>query len=122
MLRNSSSKRIPIYSMQISNTKHQFSLQIELHKLEKSVLVELQKTKYLELKNKHQHLKDLEINDNDPKTVLLVHMILGVNDYTKTKTQERPSVGLEGKPIVELTKLGWVVVSSVLCMITSVNN
>ena len=122
MLRNSSSKRIPIYSMQISNTKHQFSLQIELHKLEKSVLVELQKTKYLELKNKYQHLKDLEINDNDPKTVLLVHMILGVNDYTKTKTQERPSVGLEGKPIVELTKLGWVVVSSVLCMITSVNN
>ena len=38
---NSSSKTIPIYSVQISDTKDQFSFQTELHKLEKSVLVEL---------------------------------------------------------------------------------
>ena len=78
---------MPIYSVQISDTKHQFSFQTELHKLEKSVLVELSNPKYLELQNKYQHLKDLEINDNDPKTV---HIILDVKDYTKMKTQERP--------------------------------
>ena len=78
---------MPIYSVQISDTKHQFSFQTELHKLEKSVLVELSNPKYLELQNKYQHLKDLEINDNDPK---IVHIILDVKDYTKMKTQERP--------------------------------
>ena len=110
-LMNTSSKKILIYSVKISDTKHQFRFQTELHKLEKSVLTELPNPKYVELQNKYQHLKALEINDNDPKTVLPVHIILGVNDYTKIKTQERPRVGLEGKPVVELTKLGWVVVS-----------
>ena len=86
---NSSSKKITIYSVQISDTKHQFSFQTELHKPEKSVLVTLPNPKYLELQNKYQHLKDLEMNDNDPKTVLPVRIISGVNDYTKIKTQER---------------------------------
>ena len=86
---NSLSKKMPTYSVQISDTKHQFSFQTELYKLEKSALVELSNPKYLELQNKYQHLKDLEINDNDPKTVLPVHIILDVNDYTKMKTQER---------------------------------
>ena len=84
---NSLSKKMPIYSVQISDTKHQFSFQTELYKLEKSALVELSNPKYLELQNKYQHLKDLEINDNDPK---IVHIILDVKDYTKMKTQERP--------------------------------
>ena len=75
--------------MEESDTKHQFSFQTKLYKLEKSVLVELPNPKYLELQNKYQHLKDLEINDNDPKAVLNVHIILGVNNYTKIKTQER---------------------------------
>ena len=107
-LLNTSRKKIPIYSVQISDTKHQFSFQTELHKLEKSVLVELPNPKYLELQNKYQHLKDLEVNDSDPKAVLPVHVILGVNDYTKIKTQERPRVGLEGEPVAELNYDEWL--------------
>ena len=102
---NSSSKMIPIYSVEISDTKDQFSFQIELHKLEKSVLVELLNPKYLELQNRYQHLKHLEINENDPKAVIHVHIILAVNDFTKIKTQERLRVGHEVEPVVELTKL-----------------
>ena len=102
---NSSSKKTPIYSVQISDTKDQFSLQRELHKLEKSVLVELPNPKYLELQNKYQHSKDLEINDNNRKVVLPVHIILGFSDYTKIKTCERSRVALEGEPVTELTKL-----------------
>ena len=81
-----------------------------MHRLEKSVLVELPNPKYLQLQSKYQHLKDLEINDNDPKAVLPADIILGVNDYTKIKTQERPRVGLEGEPLAELTKIRWVIV------------
>ena len=42
---------------------------------------------------------------------LPVHVILGISDYTKIKTQERPRVGLPWQPIVELTKFGCVIVS-----------
>ena len=38
-------------------------------------------------------------------------MILGVKDYIKIKTQERPRVRLPGEPIAELTKLSWVILS-----------
>ena len=51
------------------------------------------------------------MNGNDLKAVIPVHIILGVNNYTKIKTQERPRVRPEGEPVAELTKLGWVVVS-----------
>ena len=108
---NALSKKIQIYSVQISDSKHEFSFQTELHKLEETVLVELPTPKYLGLQNKYQHLEDLEINNNDPKAVLLAHIILGVKGYTKIKTQERPRLGLEGEPVAELTKLGWAVVS-----------
>ena len=52
-LMNTSSKTIPIYSVQISDTKHQFSFQTELHKLEKSLLAELPNPKHLKLQNKY---------------------------------------------------------------------
>ena len=76
-----------------------------MHKLEKSVLVEL-RPKYLHLQNRYQHLKDLEISHNNPKAILLAHIILDVNDYTKIRTQERPRVGLQGELVAKLTKIG----------------
>ena len=47
------------------------------------------------------------------KNLKPVHVILGVNDYTRIKTKERPRVGLPGESIAELTKLGWVILSPV---------
>ena len=75
---NSSSKKMSIYSVQISDAKHKFSFQTELDKLEKSVLVKLPNPKYLKLENKYQHLKDLEINDNNPKVILPIYIRVGV--------------------------------------------
>ena len=49
--------------------------------------------------------------DHDKKRELPLYVILGVNDYTRTKIQERPRAGLSGETGVELTKLGWVVLS-----------
>ena len=50
------------------------------------------------------------MTDHDTKKVLPVHVILGAGDYTKIKTQERVRGGQPGKLLVELTRLGWVVV------------
>ena len=44
-------------------------------------------------------------------TSLPVHIILGISDYTKIKTQERPRVDLSGELIAKLTMFGWVIVS-----------
>ena len=63
--------------------------------------------KYRELQTIYVRLKDLQINDYDPKSKLPFHGILGISGDTKIKLQEWSSVDLPGEPIVELTKL-WV--------------
>ena len=83
----------------------------EINKLEKNVFLELPNPKYQNLQNSYQHLKDIKENDHDTKLELPVHVILGASNYTRIRTQERPRVGLPGEPIVELTKLGWVILS-----------
>ena len=105
----SSAKSVLVYSVEIRDNDHEFKFQTEINKLEKSVLFELPNPEYQNLQNSYQHLKDIEINDHDKKVEFPVQVILGVNDYTKIKTQERPRVGLPGKPIAELTKLGWII-------------
>ena len=52
------------------------------------MLLEFPQPKYRELQNTYVHLKDLQINDHDPKNELPAPVILGINDYTKMKTQE----------------------------------
>ena len=44
------------------------------------MLLELPNLKYQELQNIYIHLKDLQINDHDPKNILPVHAILEIND------------------------------------------
>ena len=77
------------------------------------MLLEIPNPKYRELQNAYVHLKDLQINDDNRKSKLQykVVVILGISDYAKIKTQERPRVGVPEEPIAELTKFGWVIVS-----------
>ena len=42
---------------------------------------------------------------------LPIHVILGISDYTKLKTQEWFIVTVPEEPIAELTNFGWVIVS-----------
>ena len=101
----SSTKSIPVYAVEIRDSDHEFKFQTEINKLEKSVLLELPNPEYKNLQNIYQRLKDIKINDHDKKLEFPAHVILGVNDYTRIKTQERPGVWLPGEPIAELTKL-----------------
>ena len=63
----SSTKSIPVYSVEIWDSDHEFKFQTELNKLEKSVLLELPNPKYQNLQNSYQHLKDIKVNDHDKK-------------------------------------------------------
>ena len=63
------------------------------------MLLELPNSK--ELENTYVHLMDLQIIDNDPKNEILVHVILGISDYTKIKSQEQSKVGFPGEQLAE---------------------
>ena len=91
---SSSTKSIPVYSVEIRDIEYEFKFQTEINKLEKSVLLQLPNPEYQTLQNSYQHLKDIKINDHDKKRELPVHVILGVNDYTRIKTQGRPRAEL----------------------------
>ena len=75
------------------------------------MLLELPNPEYQNLQNNYQHLKNIKTNHLDKKRELPVNVILGVNNYTRIKTQERSRVELLGDPIAELAKLDWVILS-----------
>ena len=108
---SSVTKPIPVCSLEIRDSDHRFKFQTKINKLQKSVFFELPNSENQNLQNSYQHLKDIKINDYDEKRELLVHVILGVNDYTRIKTQKRPWVGLPGELIAELRRLDWVILS-----------
>ena len=52
------------------------------------------------------------MNDLDKKTELPIHLVFGAIDYTKMKVQEIPRVEQLGESVAELTRFGWVFMSS----------
>ena len=67
---SSSTKSIPIYSVEIRDSDHEFNFQTEINKLEKSVLLELRNRQCQTLQNSYQHMKNIKINDHDKKREL----------------------------------------------------
>ena len=108
---SSATKSIPVYCPEVRDSDHKFKFQTETEKSQKSVLLELPNPEYQNLQNNYQHLKNIKTNHLDKKRELPVHVILGVNNYTRVKTQERSRVELLGDPIAELAKLDWVILS-----------
>ena len=51
------------------------------------------------------------MDDNDTKTNLPVHLILGISECTRISTAEPQRIGGEWDPVATLTKLGWTITS-----------
>ena len=52
------------------------------------------------------------MDDQDEKAGLPIHVIIGTNQYPKIKTKTPARIGNQGEPIAELTKFGWIIMSS----------
>ena len=52
------------------------------------------------------------MDDNDKKSELPIHVILGVSEYSRIKTEKKPKIGQPSEPIAEHTTLGWSMMSS----------
>ena len=70
-----------------------YSLNTELNKLEREVLLTLPNPKYSEILKKYPHLKEGHMNDTDEKEQLPVYKILRASDFEKIKIEKSSRVG-----------------------------
>lgn len=111
MMIGSVTKVVQIYGIRVKNLEGDFALEVEASKVDKDKLLVLENPRYAEMIAKYSHLEGVEMNDNDEKAMLPVHLVLGTNEYAKLKTENAPKIGRQGEPIAEKTKFGWTIMS-----------
>ena len=111
MLMHTTSHKVEIYQLDIANLDGSFHLPVEVSKAEEDVLLKVSNQNYVKMVQKFKHLKGIKVEDNDPKSELPVHLILGLSEYSKIKMEVVPRVGNSGEPVAELTRLGWILMS-----------
>ena len=111
MLMSSKLECLETYETEIQSVDGNFSMQVDLIKVNKSELLSVDNPHYNILVDTYPHLKGVHIHDDDAKPHLPVHVVLGGGEYARIKTESCPRVGKEGEPIAELTKLGWFIMS-----------
>lgn len=95
--------------MIIDSIEGNFHLKMEVTKVDQRKLLTLSKPRYKEMISEYHHLRDVKVGGK--KQQLPVHLILGSSDYAKIKTETKPRIGCTGKPVAELTRLGWMMMS-----------
>ena len=111
MMLGSVNKAIGVYGVTINSLDGNFRLETEVTKVDRGSLLSLENPKYAEVIQKYPHLTGIQMTDRDDKPELPVHIILGVSDYAKIRTETRPKIGSPGEPVAELTKFGWTIMS-----------
>ena len=104
-------KPVEIFKVQISSLKGDFLLETDVTLVNKKQLLSLENPRYQQVLERYDHLKGVKIDDMDTKDFLPVHLILGVCDYTKIKTETAPLIGTANEPIAEKTRFGWTIIS-----------
>ena len=90
MLMYTTSHKVEIYQLDIANLDGSFHLPVEVSKAEKDVLLKVSNPNYVKMVQKFKHLKGIKVEDNDPKSELPVHLILGLTEYSKIKMEVVP--------------------------------
>ena len=88
-----------------------FQLDVSVTKIDKRELLLLENPRYEKVLAEHPHLRGVHVDDDDEKSQLPVHLILGANDFTKIRTGERLRVGRRGDPVAEFKRFGWALMS-----------
>ena len=111
MMACSTTQKINSYEATILSVNEKFTMTTVLSKVDKGVLLTIPNPRYEEL-GKYSHLSEVVMNDNDKKSYLPIHVILGASDYSKVKTATKPKIGQPLEPIAERTTLRWTMMSS----------
>lgn len=92
-------KPVEIFKVQISSLKGDFLLETDVTLVKKRQLLSLENPRYQQVLERYDHLKGVKMDDMDTKEFLPVHLILGVCDYTKIKTETAPLIRATNDPI-----------------------
>ena len=111
MLMSSRLTKLETYSTVIESMDGSFQMNVPLIKVNKAELLTIDNPKYEQMIRGNRHLKGIKINDCDEKPQLPIHVVLGVSEYARIKTETKPRVGGDREPIGELTKMGWFIMS-----------
>jgi hypothetical protein len=101
---------VDIYEVEIQSAVTDFKMKVEAINAEKDVLTTIRNPRISQVKINQPRLRRLhftEENSND--NVLPVHIMLGVGDYNRIRTNEPSVLGLNpaSDPVAEYTELGW---------------
>ena len=99
------------YSVNIRSVKGDFNIDCTVSKVEKPQLVTIDNPNYSDLKAKYSHLEGVHMDDDDTKSSLPVHLVLGDSDYARIKTKTAPRIGFPGQPVAEKTAFGCTIIS-----------
>ena len=104
-----------VRNLTISNQESSFKLKVDIHKVDKEILLTVPNSEYKTLLQSYSQLKgvfidDVDDDDDDTKAELPVHIVLGASNFSKIKTNMPARTGKTGEAVAELTKFGWMII------------
>ena len=106
-----------VRNLTISNQEGSFKLKVDIHKVDKEILLMVPNSEYKTLLQSYSQLKGVFIDDvddddddDDTKAELPVHIVLGASNFSKIKTNMPARTGKTGEAVAELTKFGWIII------------
>ena len=111
MLMGVTTKTLQEFNVTMYAVTDNFQLDVSVTKIDKRELLLLENPRYEKVLAEHPHLRGVHMDDDDGKSQLPVHLILGANDFAKIRTGERLRVGRRGDPVAEFTRFGWALMS-----------
>lgn len=112
MMLCSTIQKVQSYTVKVASVDGKFEMTTKVSKVDKGVLFTVTNPHYEELISTFPHLEGVVMEDNDKKSELPIHLILGASEYSRIKTETKPRIGKPSEPIAELTTLGWAMMSS----------
>ena len=106
MMLCSTTQKVQSYEVKIASVDGNFEMTTRISQVDKSVLLTVPNPNYEELIHKYSHLQGVVMDDNDKKSELPIHVILGASEYSRIKTETKPKIGQPSEPIAELTTPG----------------
>ena len=99
MLISSQVTKLEVYDTLVESLDGDFSMSVKLTKVHKGELLTVDNPHYQQLIDSYSHLRGVKIEDLDSKEELPVHVVLGSGEYAGIKTETKPHIGRDGKPI-----------------------
>ena len=106
-----------VRNLTISNQEGSFKLKVDIHKVDKEILLTVPNSEYKTLLQSYSQLKGVFIDDvddddddDDTKAELPVHIVLGASNFSKIKTNMPARTGKTGEAVAEPTKFGWMII------------